>query len=752
MANKLVIVESPAKAKTLSKILGKSYIIKASMGHVRDLPEDKLGILIDKEFEPEYRNIRERKPLINEIKELANSASAIYLATDPDREGEAISWHLIKAANLEKDKIPLRRVTFHEITKEAVEDAFDHPRSIDMKMVDAQQARRILDRLVGYKLSPLLWRKVLKGLSAGRVQSVAVRLIVDREREILSFTPVEYWTIEAEFTKQENGKNSFRASFVGLVDDGKLDISNKQLCDEVLAHLKESAYSVSAIQRKDVSRNPSPPFITSTLQQEAVRKLHFTAKRTMVIAQQLYEGLPIGEEGDTGLITYMRTDSTQMAATAVEEIRDYIRSNFSAQHLPKSPRVFTKKVKMAQEAHEAIRPTKAYREPEKIKDYLNKEQFQLYELIWKRAVASQMSAAGYDTITVDIHAALQKKKKIYLLQAKASSLRFPGFMALYIEGRDEEKDEYDEGKSVKIPPLTEGELLQLIELYPEQFFTQPSPRYTEATLIKALEQKGIGRPSTYAPIISTIVDRGYVYKESGKLRPEEIGMIVNDLLVSSFPNIVDFNFTAKMEDDLDEIAQGKMKWRSVIKSFYTPFEKDLNNALENLQKIVIKSEEVCPECGKPMVMKSSRYGKFLACSNYPECKGKKSISSVRGPSGAAVADSSEAAPEVSNEPCPICKKNMVIRKGRFGKFLACPDYPKCTGKQTMRRNYAGTQDKGEDSKPETTDEKCPKCGKPMVVRRGRFGQFLACSGFPKCKATKKIEAPTESSGPPEKKP
>ncbi|MCX6005739.1 MAG: type I DNA topoisomerase, partial [Chloroflexi bacterium] len=561
-----------------------------------------------------------------------------------------ISWHLIKAANLEKDKIPLRRVTFHEITKEAVEDAFAHPRSIDMKMVDAQQARRILDRLVGYKLSPLLWRKVLKGLSAGRVQSVAVRLIVDREREILIFTPVEYWTIEAELTKQENGKNNFRASFVGLIDDGKLDISNKQHCDEVLAHLKESAYSVSAIQRKDVSRNPAPPFITSTLQQEAVRKLHFTAKRTMVIAQQLYEGLPIGEEGDTGLITYMRTDSTQMAVTAVEEIRDYIRSNFSAQHLPKSPRVFTKKVKMAQEAHEAIRPTKAYREPEKIKDYLNKEQFQLYELIWKRAVASQMAAAVYDTITVDIHAALQKKKKIYLLQAKASSLRFPGFMALYIEGRDEEKDEYEEGKSVKIPPLTEGELLKLIELYPEQFFTQPPPRYTEATLIKALEQKGIGRPSTYAPIISTIVDRGYVYKEGGKLRPEEIGMIVNDLLVSSFPNIVDFNFTAKMEDDLDEIAQGKMKWRSVIKSFYTPFEKDLNDALENLQKIVIKSEEVCPECGKPMVMKSSRYGKFLACSNYPECKGKKSISSVRGPSGTVASGSiGRAVPEMWRE-------------------------------------------------------------------------------------------------------
>jgi DNA topoisomerase I len=550
---------------------------------------------------------------------------------------------------------------------------------------------------------------------------------------------VEYWTIEAELIKQENGKNNFRASLVGLVDDGKLEIPDKQKCDLVLGELRDSAYSVSAIRKKDVSRNPSPPFITSTLQQEAWRKLRFTAKKTMVIAQQLYEGLPIGEEGDTGLITYMRTDSTTMAATAVEEIREYIQGNFSPPHLPKSPRVFTKKVKMAQEAHEAIRPTKAHREPDKIKDYLNKEQSQLYDLIWKRAIASQMSAAVYDTITVDIHAT-PRKKKAYLLQAKASSLRFPGFMALYIEGRDEEKDEYDEGKTVKIPELTEGELLRLIELFPEQFFTQPPPRYTEATLIKALEQKGIGRPSTYAPIISTIVDRGYVYKETGKLRPEEIGMIVNDLLVSSFPNIVDFNFTAKMEDELDEIAQGKMKWRSVIKQFYTPFEHDLTDATENLQKIVIKSEEVCPECGKPMVMKSSRYGKFLACSNYPECKGKKSLNSSHGPAGSATGDKGETTPEVSNEPCPICKKNMVVRKGRYGRFLACPDYPKCTGKQAMRRGAAAGQEQGSPAVPETTDEKCPKCGAPMVVRRGRFGKFLACSTYPKCKATQKIVA------------
>jgi DNA topoisomerase I len=624
MAVKLVIVESPAKAKTLSKMLGNGYVIKASMGHVRDLPGKTLGIAVEKDFEPEYRNLPERKALIKEIKELANRASAVYLATDPDREGEAISWHLIKAANLQKDGIPLRRVSFHEITKEAVEQAFKDPHPLDMKLVDAQQARRILDRLVGYKLSPLLWKKILKGLSAGRVQSVAVRLIVDREREILAFIPVEYWTIDAELIKKTKGSKGFMASFVGLAGKGKLEIPDKAHCDALLDDLRASDYSVKAIQKKEVSRQPSPPFITSTMQQEASRKLRFSSKKTMVIAQQLYEGLSIGEEGDTGLITYMRTDSTNIAASALDEIRAYISSKFAAKYLPASPRRFTKKVKLAQEAHEAVRPTRAQREPEKIKGYLNKDQFQLYELIWKRAVASQMSAAVYDTVTVDIEAALREKKKsAYLLQTRASALRFPGFMALYIEGLDEERDEYAEGAQNVLPPLEEGELLKLLELLPNQFFTQPPPRYTEATLIKSLEQKGIGRPSTYAPIVSTIQDREYVFKEAGKLRPEEIGMVVTDLLVANFPNIVDYNFTAKMEEELDEIANGTRDWLTVIRAFYTPFETDLNNAQENLQKIVITSEEKCPECGKPMVLKSSRFGKFLACSNYPECMGKK---------------------------------------------------------------------------------------------------------------------------------
>jgi DNA topoisomerase-1 len=740
MAVKLVIVESPAKAKTLSKILGSGYVIKASMGHVRDLPEDKLGISVDKEFEPEYRNLPARRSLIKEIKELANSASAVYLATDPDREGEAISWHLIKAANLQKDGIPLRRVTFHEITREAVEQAFKNPHPLDMKLVDAQQARRILDRLVGYKLSPLLWKKILKGLSAGRVQSVAVRLIVDREREVLAFIPVEYWTIDAELAKKKAGSKNFMASFVGLAGKGKLDIPDKAHCDALLADLQNSDYAVKAIQKKEVSRQPSPPFITSTMQQEASRKLHFTAKKTMVIAQQLYEGLSIGEEGDTGLITYMRTDSTHVAASALDEIRGYISKKFSAKYLPASPRHFTKKVKMAQEAHEAVRPTRAHREPEKIKGFLNNDQFHLYELIWKRAVASQMSAAVYDTVIVDIEAAQREKKKLaYLLQTRASALRFPGFMALYIEGLDEEKDEYAEGEQNILPPLEEGELLKLMELLPNQFFTQPPPRYTEATLIKALEQKGIGRPSTYAPILSTIQDREYVYKDAGKLRPEEIGMVVTDLLVANFPNIVDYNFTAKMEGELDEIAQGTLDRLTVIKSFYTPFEIDLNNALANLQKIVITSEEKCPECGKPMVLKSSRFGKFLACSNYPECMGKKSNSADAPP------------PEVTNEPCPLCGKLMLMRKGRYGKFMACPDYPKCNGKKALAGKGGWTKKPGDGpaAAAETTDEKCPACGADMVVRAGRFGKFLACSKYPKCKTTKKIERADKADKPAE---
>jgi len=740
MSDKLVIVESPAKAKTLKRILGNNYIIKASMGHVRDLPEDELGIQIDEEFKPVYKVISERRSLIKEIKAQANSASAIYLATDPDREGEAISWHLIEAANLIKDNIPIRRVTFHEITKQAVEEAFENPRSIDMKMVDAQQARRILDRLVGYKLSPLLWKKIQKGLSAGRVQSAALRIIVEREREILSFLPIEYWTIQAELTRQQNQNSTFRASLIGDINGEKLSISDKISCDEILNELYQSEYSVISVNKKQVSRQPAPPFITSTLQQEAWRKLHFTAKKTMFIAQQLYEGLSIGEEGDTGLITYMRTDSTQIAAQAMEETRDYIMNKFGDKYLPAQPRIFGKKVKLAQEAHEAIRPTKIFREPAIIQQYLNREQFKLYELIWTRAVASQMAAASYNTVTIDIGAAYENSRKGYLFQTNASTLTFPGFMSLYIEGKDDDNDEY-EGKPTALPDLKEGEKVKLIELYPEQNFTQPPPRYTEATLIKALEQKGIGRPSTYAPIISTISDRNYVYKENGKLRPEDIGMVVNDVLVSNFSDILDLNFTAKMEDELDEIAKGKRKWNSVIKSFYTPFNRDLEKAQQNLSRIVIPSDESCPECGKPMVVKTSRYGKFLACSGYPKCKGKKAIAAkIEARTGDQSTEKVELPQEIIGQLCPVCEKPMVVKSGRYGKFLTCSDYPQCNGKRTIK-STAGTGETSTDetaSETKTTKQKCPECGEPMVIKMGKYGKFLACSRYPECKTTRRL--------------
>lgn len=676
MATKLVIVESPAKAKTLKRILGNSYVIKASMGHVRDLPEKELGIDIEKEFKPMYKVINEKRSLIKEIKEQANSASAIYLATDPDREGEAISWHLVEAAKLAKDNVPIRRVTFHEITKEAVDEAFKNPRAIDMKLVDAQQARRILDRLVGYKLSPLLWKKIQKGLSAGRVQSAALRLIVEREKEIKNFTPAEYWSIEADLCRLESDDIIFRAEFIGRIDDDKLQISNKNHCEQILNELKDSKYSIKSIQNKQVTRQPSPPFITSTLQQEAWRKLHFTAKKTMFVAQQLYEGLPVGEEGDTGLITYMRTDSTHIAATAIDETRDYVLNKFGETFLSPQPRIFTEKAKLAQEAHEAIRPTKIYREPSNIKQYLNAEQFKLYELIWKRAVASQMAVALYDTITVDTLADCQTNRDAkYLLRSRVSKLKFPGFMSLYIEGVDDEKDEYEE-KMGTLPELIEGEKLKLVDLYPEQHFTQPPPRYTEATLIKALEQKGIGRPSTYAPIISTILDRKYVYKEKGKLYPEDIGIIVNDLLVNNFEDIVDLNFTAKMEDELDEIAKGKRKWHSVIRSFYLPFSRDLERAQQNIKKVFIPSEENCPECGRPMVVKISKYGKFLACSGYPKCKGKKALNNTT-PSAGITHQQHLTGLQPSDQSCPKCGENMVIKTGRYGRFLACSKYPEC---------------------------------------------------------------------------
>jgi DNA topoisomerase-1 len=694
MASKLVIVESPAKARTLNKILGRSYSVKASVGHVRDLPKASLGVDIDKGFLPKYVIPAAKKKIVGEIKKAANKASSIYLATDPDREGEAISWHLVQATRLDKNNRPVQRVVFHEITKDAVQEAFQNPRSIDMNLVNAQQARRILDRLVGYKLSPLLWRKVQRGLSAGRVQSVAVRIIVDREREIQNFIPQEYWIMEVELAPSEGKEASFKARLFALADGTKLDIDSKDEAERVTADLEKAEYAVRAVVTKQVARQPAPPFITSTLQQEAWQKLHFTAGRTMAIAQQLYEGLPLGKEGSVGLITYMRTDSTHVAASAISEAREFIGEKYGAKFLPPKPRSFVRKAKWAQEAHEAIRPTKIYRQPEQLKPFLDLAQLKLYELIWKRMVTSQMSSALYDTTNVEIKASnAEKQTQGYLLKASSSVVKFPGFIVVYSESRDE--DERSES-FVSLPKLRIGDKLIYLGTFPEQCFTQPPPRYTEATLIKALEQKGIGRPSTYAPILSTIQERDYVNKADGKFHPTELGVTVNKILTAHFPKIVDPGFTAQMEEQLDEIAQGKYAWSAALQEFYPPFQDMLDKAWINLEKVSMTqvSEETCPKCGRPMVIKVGRFGKFLACSGYPDCKTTMPYVVKTGVS------------------CPQCGGELVKRISKKKKkvFYGCSKFPKCKFTVNLR----------------PIAQPCPDCGNLLVQYRGDWAKCMAC--------------------------
>jgi DNA topoisomerase-1 len=710
MASKLVIVESPAKARTLNKILGRGFSVKASLGHVRDLPRASLGVDIDKGFIPKYVIPVAKKKIVGEIKKAASKAGSIYLATDPDREGEAISWHLVQAARLDKDYIPVQRVVFQEITKDAVQEAFQSPRSIDMNLVDAQQARRVLDRLVGYKLSPLLWRKVQRGLSAGRVQSVAVKMIVDREQEIQGFIPQEYWIMEVELASSEEKEVSFKARLFALADGTKLDIGNKDEAERVTADLEKAEYVVKTVVTKRVARQPAPPFITSTLQQEAWQRLHFTAGRTMAIAQQLYEGLPLGKEGSVGLITYMRTDSTHVATSAINEAREFIGEKYGAKFHPPKPRSFVRKAKWAQEAHEAIRPTKIYRQPEQLRPFLNSAQLKLYELIWKRMVASQMSAALYDTTTVEIEANNtaaseetglpksspnflgEKQPQGYLLKASSSVVKFPGFMGVYSEGKDED----ERGESfVSLPELRIGDKLIYMGTFPEQCFTQPPPRYTEATLIKALEQKGIGRPSTYAPILSTIQDRDYVNKVDGKFHPTELGITVNKILAEHFPKIVDPGFTAQMEEQLDEIAQGKYEWIAALQEFYPPFQDMLDKAWINLEKVSMTqtSEETCPNCGRPMVIKVGRFGKFLACNGYPDCKTTMPYVVKTGVS------------------CPQCGGELVKRVSKKKKiFYGCSKFPKCQF-AVNRMPIA---------------QPCPDCGSLLVQYRGDWAKCVAC--------------------------
>jgi DNA topoisomerase I len=705
----LVIVESPAKARTISRILGDDFDVKASVGHVRDLPSWGLGVNTEN-FEPRYEVPKDKKKVVKEIGDAARKANRVYLATDPDREGEAIAWHVAEAAGFGDGA--LERVVFHEITHDAVREAFQHPRQIDMDLVDAQQARRVVDRLVGYPLSWFLGSKVRKGLSAGRVQSVAVRLVVEREREIRAFVPVEYWTIEAQLEKTA-APPAFRAKFVGHAGKReKLEISNQDEADRITSDLRASQYSVTKIDTKSQVRRPAAPFITSTLQQEASRRLGFPAKRTMSIAQKLYEGIDIGAGGEVGLITYMRTDSTNVASSAQAEAREYIGQKYGDRFLPKSARQYTKKVKGAQEAHEAIRPTSVMRGPESLRSRLNNEQYRLYTLIWQRFVASQMADAEFDVTTAEI-TARPPTADPYLLRATNTQLRFAGFRQVYIEGHDEGEEEEDVGTN-PLPALSEGDPLNLRDLFPEQTFTEPPPRYTEASLVKALEEKGIGRPSTYAPTLSTIQERDYVKRENRALQPTELGETVNDLLVGYFPTFIDVNFTAGMEQDLDEVAEGEKKWQPVVRDFYEPLQKALDVAKVEAPKQVEETGEICPESGHPMVIRWGRRGQFQACSGYPECKYTKPMPGE---------EPEDELPQIE-EACPDCGKPLTARRGRNGPFIGCTGYPDC--------RYTRPIEGAAEALPQI-DEACPDCGKPLSVRRSARGPFIGCTGYPKCK-------------------
>jgi len=682
MANYLVIIESPAKSKTISRILGKNYKIEASFGHIRDLPKSQMGVDIDNNFEPKYITIRGKGDIIAKLKKEAKNADKIFLATDPDREGEAISWHLANILNIDcKEKC---RITFNEITKNAVMNALKAPREINMDLVQAQQARRILDRIVGYKISPILWKKIRKGLSAGRVQSVATRMICDREDEINNFVPEEYWTITS-FLLPHDGGSTFEAKFHGTSSE-KIELTNEEQVNRILDELKGKAYIVEKIKKGEKKRTPPSPFITSTLQQEASRKLGFTTKKTMMLAQQLYEGVDIKGIGAVGLITYIRTDSTRISSEAQQEARGYIVNKYGKEYVPEDARIFKNK-SASQDAHEAIRPTNMSMEPDSIKDSLSNDQYKLYKLIWDRFVASQMSSAIYDTLSVDI------KAGNYIFKANGSKINFMGYMVLYIEGRDDDSEE----KDVNLPELSEGQELKLKKTEPKQHFTQPPMRYTEATLVKALEEKGIGRPSTYAPTITTILARGYVEKDKKFFYPTELGRVVTDIMKNYFKEIVDTKFTAQMEQKLDDIEEGDKKWVDVVKEFYDSFKDMVNDAEEKIGPIEMADEVtdiICEKCGRNMVIKIGKFGKFLACPGFPECRNARPILEEAGVN------------------CPKCGGKVVYKKSKKGKkYIGCENNPKC---DFMSWNMPAK-------------ENCPKCGSFMLKKAAGKKTTLVCS-------------------------
>lgn len=700
MPDSLIIVESPTKVKTIRKYVGADFDVRASMGHVKDLPKSALGIDMKQDFTPTYQVIETKKKTLSELKKAAKGVTNIFLAPDPDREGEAIAWHIAEEVGRKDKKI--YRVLFNDLTKSTILEALSHPGELDFNKYEAQQARRILDRLVGYKISPLLWEKVKRGLSAGRVQSVAVRMICDREEEIRKFVSEEYWNITA--TLEGANPPSFEARLI-KIDDKKARVGNGDQSAALVEKLNRAAFVVARVEKKETRRSPSPPFTTSKLQQEASRKLGFSAKKTMSVAQKLYEGIELGKEGSVGLITYMRTDSVRVADEALRAARSYIRENYEPQYLPAKARTY-QNAGTAQDAHEAIRPSSMAYRPQDIKGHLSGDQFRLYQLIWNRFVASQMNPAVYDQTIVDIAAA------DCLFQVRGSVLKFAGFTILYTEGKDTD-DENGNGKT--LPKLSEKEVLKLLELKPEQHFTQPPPRFTEAMLVRELEEKGIGRPSTYAAILSTIQERNYVKLEQARIHPTDLGILVNELLVKNFPKIMDVEFTASMEDQLDRIEEGALNRIDTLKEFYAPFEKDLKNAakkMRNVKKEGEPTEEVCDKCGAPMVIKWGRNGRFIACSKYPDCKNTKNVNGNGGANGQAEAKTTDIA-------CGKCGKPMVLKEGRFGKFLGCSGYPEC--KSTL---------------PFSTGVACPEdgCTGTLAEKRTKKGKsFYGCTRYPQCK-------------------
>ena len=713
MAKNLVIVESPAKAKTINKFIGKDYLVKASVGHVRDLPKSELGVNEDT-FEPTYEILEGKEKVVSELKAAAKKADTIYIASDPDREGEAIGWHVMNLLGGDSKKV--RRILFHEITKNAVRKAIEHPGEIDMNKVNAQQARRVLDRLVGYKLSPLLWDKVRRGLSAGRVQSVAMKMIVDREEEIKAFVPVEYWSFAAKLAGQT--PPPFVAKLT-KIDGKKAEVPNEATARTIEAALKSGRFVVSEVAKKEKKSSAAPPFITSTLQRTAYNRFKYPVKRTMQIAQKLYEGKELGDFGFAGLITYMRTDSVRISDEALGEVRQYIAAKYGDDILPEKPNVYrVKKAAQAQEAHEAIRPTSMDLDPEKIKDFLTREEYNIYKMIWDRFVASQMKPAIFDVTDADISV------NNLTLRASGEVLKFAGFLAVFRDVNADDEDDEEKHDEKALPPLNEGDVLDLLDLETKQNFTQPPPRYTEATLVKALEENGIGRPSTYGQILTTIQARDYTYKHDGKFHPTHLGTLVVTLLKQSFGDIIDEGYTASLEGKLDEVEDGQTEWKALMREFSGKFNADLERAATEMTQVKgtgIETEEKCENCGSPMVIKFGRFGEFLACSNYPECKTTKEM--AKGHAAEATADDEQII-------CDKCGKPMTLKRSRFGQFFACSGDPDCKNTKDPRLLKAKL--------PDEPQPPCENCGKEMVLKSGRYGPFYSCSGYPECKTIRKI--------------